>query len=133
MGKDAATVINAIDKVSRSDPSCPPPRLTKSVFLPALKLLRENQVPDGTKLHALQLLQKLAGASRQVPKSYFVGNLTWFKVWEEVIEHGGFSDIRRGKLGGKVVAVKTIRTSLETNGDVVNEVREVAGCSILGD
>jgi hypothetical protein len=98
-----------------------------------LKVLRENKVPDETKLHALQLLQKLAGDSRQVPKSYLVGKLTRFKVDKQVIAGGRVADIREGRFRGMVVAVKTVRTSRETKVDLVHEVGGAAGCSILVD
>ena len=88
-----------------------------------MKVLKGNHVPDETKPHAFKLLRKLAGASRQLPKSYLVGRLTWYKVDKEVIASGGFADIREGRLRGKVVAVKTIRTSRETKVDVAHEVR----------
>ena len=52
---------------------------------------------------------------------------------KEIIAGGGFADIREGRLGGKIVAVKTIRTSRETKVDVVHEVPGAAGCSILVD
>ena len=98
-----------------------------------MKGLRENRVPDETKLHALQLLQKLAGGSRQVPKSYLVGKLTRFKVEEEVIDSGGVSDIRKGRFRGMVVAVKTIRIHFHANVIAVYEVRKATRCFILGD
>ena len=59
------------------------------------------------------MLRKLAGTSRQVPKSYLVGWFTRYKVRHEVIANGGSADIREGRLGGMVVAVKTIRISRE--------------------
>jgi hypothetical protein len=96
-------------------------------------MLKEDQVADRTKSRAFKILRRLAGTSRQVPKSYLVGRWTRFKVKKEIIAGGGFADIREGRLGGKVVAVKTIRTSRETKVDVVHEVRGAAGCSTLVD
>ena len=47
---------------------------------------------------------------------------------KDIFASGGFADIREGKLKGKVVAIKTIRTSLETKVDEVLEVRKPAVC-----
>ena len=76
------------------------------------------------------MLRKLAGASRQVPKSYLVGMLMRYKVKNEVIASGGSADIREGRLRGKVVAVKTVRTSRDMMPkiDMIHEVRSTAGC-----
>ncbi|KAF9781214.1 kinase-like domain-containing protein [Thelephora terrestris] len=89
-GKDAATIINAIDK-----------------------LLKGGQLPDETQKRALNLMRRLAGASRQVPKSYLVGIFTRCKVEKTIFANGGFADVRKGRLKGKDVAIKTIRTSLQ--------------------
>jgi len=78
-------------------------------------------------------MRRLAGASRQVPKSYLVGTFTRYKVEKAVIANGGFADIRKGKLGWMDVAIKTIRTSLETDIGTIHEVCESVGSSILDD
>ena len=67
---------------------------------------------------------KLAGASRQIPKSYLVGTFTWYKVEKRVFASGGFADIRKGKLNGMNVAVKTIRAPIK-NGKELDEIHEV--------
>ncbi|KAF9641864.1 hypothetical protein BDM02DRAFT_321745, partial [Thelephora ganbajun] len=97
-GEDAAIVINTIDKVLKGD-----------------------LVSDTTRSHAFKLMRKLAGASRQVPKSYLVGTFTRCKVEKNVIASGGYADIRKGRLKGMDVAIKTIRTSLQTDVDKVHE------------
>ena len=91
-------------------------------------------MPDETKSHASRLMWQLAGASRQVPKSYLVG--TWtrlirYKVKSKPIANGGFADIRAGKLRGMVVVVKTIRISPRADVGAIHKVRRVAGCPIL--
>ena len=70
----------------------------------------------------------LARASRQVPKRYLVGTFTSCKVEERVIANGGYADIRKGRLKGKTVAVKTIRISLEDIKKIgpIHEVRDMA-------
>ena len=89
------------------------------------KLLRE------TKTHAFKLMRRLAGASRQIPKSYLIGKVTTlfkYRVGKEIIASGGFADIRKGTLKGMDVAVKTIRISRENDVDVAHEVRLKAVC-----
>lgn len=72
------------------------------------------------------MLRQLAGKARQVPKSYLAGG--WFKyaVKKDVIANGGVADIREGRLGDQVVAVKTFRTSRETNVDNIHKVCDAA-------
>lgn len=127
-GKDAATVVDAIDGVGRFW-SFLVVRLTAPAFLFVLKALKENGVSDEIKHLVLQLLQKLAGDSRQVPKSYLVGTLTNYRVEKAVFASSGFADIRQGKLRGMTVAVKTIRAQGRIN--MVHEARETPACSIF--
>ena len=96
-------------------------------------MLKENQAADRTESRAFKLLRRLAGASLQVPKSYLVGKWTRYKVEDEVIARGGFADIREGKLGGMVVAVKTLNTSQKADTNAIHKVRGTAGCSTLVD
>ena len=79
------------------------------------------------------MLRLLAGASRQVPRSYLIGKSTRFKIKDEIHANGGFVDIREGRLGKRVVAVKTLRKSWETKVDMFHEVCEAAGCSAFVD
>lgn len=93
-GEDAATIINTIDN-----------------------LLKGTRLSYTTKPHAFKLMRKLAGASRQVPKSYLIGTFTLLRVEKKVIAGGGSADIRKGRLNGKDVAIKTVRVSLEDGED----------------
>jgi hypothetical protein len=90
------------------------------------QMLRGNQLPRETKSLAFKMMRTLAGASRQVPKSYLVATFPAFYVEREVIARGGSADIRKGRLNGMDVAVKTIRISAEDdrNIGVIHEVRE---------
>lgn len=97
----------------------------------ALKLLREDRLPDKTKLHAFKLLQTLAGVSRQIPKSYLVGMLAEYKVENAIVACGRSANIREGKLKGMVVAVKSIRSSSESNIDLIHAVCGEPGFSAL--
>ena len=51
-------------------------------------------------------------------------------VKDGVVANGKLADIREGKLGEKVVAVKTIRMSEETKVDSIHKVRKLARCSV---
>lgn len=99
-GEDAATVMDTIDE-----------------------LLKRDQLPHATKSRAFKLMRRLAGASRQVPKSYIVGRFTWHTVEKEVVARGGCADIRKGRLKGLDVAVKTIRVSLQDRNNI-SEIHE---------
>jgi len=96
-------------------------------------VLKHNQVPDGARSRALELIRQLAGASYQVPRGYLISRWTRYTVKNEIIASGGFADVREGRLGGRVVAVKTIRTSRETNNEEIHRVRETTGNSALVD
>ena len=72
------------------------------------------------------MLRKLAGKTCQVPRSYLVGRWTRYTVKKEIIASGGFADIREGKLGKKVVAVRSIRVTREIDADAIHKVSDVA-------
>lgn len=80
-------------------------------------------------------MRRLAGASRQLPKSYIVGTFTRCKVEKKVIANGAFADIRKGRLKGMDVAIKTIRVSLadDKNMGHIHEVRRTVCFTILDD
>ena len=96
-------------------------------------MLKENKVLDEAKWRVFRSLWQLAGASRPVLNSCLVGKSTRYKVEDEAIASSGFVAIREGRLRGMVVAVKTIRTSRETQVDVIHKVRKAVGCPILVD
>lgn len=72
-------------------------------------------------------MRELAYSSGKVPPRYQVepGALSKEK---KVIACGAFADIRRGTLGGKTVAVKTLRTGLEGNHQDPQKVRAASEC-----
>ena len=91
----------------------------------ALKMVKGDKILRETKTRAFRLMRRLAGASRQVPKSYLIGRFTalmGYNVGKEIIASGGFADIQKGTLNGMDVAVKTIHLS---QGDDVDEAHEV--------
>ena len=84
-----------------------------------------------TKLHAFKLMRKLAGASRQVPGSYLVGIFPRLNVEKIIFASGGLADVRKGKYKRMNVAVKSIRTSQQSNIKAIHEVRKAVGSSTL--
>lgn len=67
-------------------------------------------------------MRELAYNSGQVPTRYQVEPNT-LKVEDNVIAAGGFADIRRGRLGERTVAVKTLRTGWKGNPQDAQKVR----------
>lgn len=55
-----------------------------------------------------------------------IGRWTRYTVEKEIVASGGFADVREGRLGKRVVAVKTIRTTRETDVNVTHKVRAEA-------
>ena len=76
---------------------------------------------------------KLAGASRQVPKSYLIGASSGFEVEETIIARGGLTKVRRGRYRGMDVAVNTLITWRQSDIEEMHEVRRAIGCPILDD
>jgi hypothetical protein len=127
--KDAIVVINAIDKVRLIDTTRNPATLAHKQRLKFLrfKALKQVEGPDKTRSNALKLLRRLAGNTRQVPKSYTIGRWTRYTVREEIIAGGGYADVREGRLGHRVIAIKTLRVSQETNIDDLHKVCDAVG------
>jgi len=72
------------------------------------------------------MLRKLAGNTGQVPDSYLVEKGADYQVEKRIFACGGFADVRRGRLAKKVVAVKTIRTALDSNTSKIRKVGTIA-------
>jgi len=65
--------------------------------------------------HAIVVFLRLAYNTCQVPNSYKIDRSLAFNVDPTVFASGRFSDIRRGNLGGQLVAVKTIRMFVDSD------------------
>lgn len=59
-------------------------------------------------------MRKLAYSSGQVPARYQV-NRQSLSVEEDVIACGAFADVRKGKLGDRAVAIRTLRMDQKTD------------------
>ena len=77
-------------------------------------ILRSQVLDHGKNLgnlsnRTLAVLRSLAFNARQVPNHYKVDRSLGYDVDPVAFASGGFSDVRKGKLGGRVVAVKVLR------------------------
>ncbi|KAF9781213.1 kinase-like domain-containing protein [Thelephora terrestris] len=85
-------------------------RVVINIIGEALRL-RGGTLPRGLALHSFSMLRKLAGKTGQLPGSYLLNKDAGYQVEEMPFACGGFADVRKGKLGNRAVAVKTIRVS----------------------
>ena len=76
-------------------------------------------------------MRKLAGASRQVPKSYLVNIFHRLSVEQTIIVNGDFANTRRRRFKGTDVVVKTIRASPASDIDEMHKVRKAVRYPIL--
>jgi len=74
------------------------------------------------------MLRGLAFNACQVPDRYKIDCSLVFEIDPVVFASGGFSDVRRGNLGGQLVAVKVLRTSLNSNLHELQKVRRAGLC-----
>ena len=93
----------------------------------------EHQALKGGRLqsklagHSLAMLRKLSGSTGQLPDSYLVGEGVDYQVEDGIFACGGFADVRKGKLAKKIVAVKTIRMTQDSNMSKIRKVGTVMG------
>ena len=99
-------------------------RLSGDGYCVFRQIFRDGRIPDDYERDTRDVMRKLAHNSGQVPPRYQVKPGT-LSVEGSVITGGAFSDIRRGKLGEKTVAVKTLRTCRESNPQDAQKVRLV--------
>ena len=71
------------------------------------------------------MLRKLVGNTGQLPDNYLVSKDADYQVEERIFAHGGFADVRKGRLAKKVVAVKTIRWAQDSNMSKIRKVSTV--------
>jgi len=68
------------------------------------------------------MLRRLAGNTGRLPDSYLVRKGAGFHVEDAIFACGGFSDVRRGILTDKAVAVKTVRMAQDINFSKIRKV-----------
>ena len=77
--------------------------------------------------HSFRMLRKLAENTGRVPDSYLIDRDAVYHVEEKLFASGGFADVRKGRLGKKEVAVKTIRIAPDMNVSKIRRVGAVGG------
>ncbi|KAF9781287.1 kinase-like domain-containing protein [Thelephora terrestris] len=75
-----------------------------------------KKIPSEYERDTLHTMWKLAYRSGQVPARYQVDRHSLSRE-ADVIAGGTFAEVRRGRLGEKAVAIRTLRTDHNTNGD----------------
>ena len=107
-GDDAKITLGALDEVGRpffESREWPDGNL----YYIIRQLFRDGKIPNECERDTLSVMRLLAHASSQVPPRYQVEPHT-LSVEGGVIASGAFSNIRKGRLGGKTVAAKTLKT-----------------------
>jgi len=105
---DAKITLDALDQVgcslaiAREWSSGNLYRTTRQVF-------RDGEIPNECGRGTLSVMRALAHESCQVPPRYQIEPHT-LSVEGDAIDGGGSSDVRKGRLGNKIVAVKTLRS-----------------------
>ena len=82
--------------------------------VPFRQIIRDDKVPIGYERDTLSVMRSLAYDSAQVPPRYQVDPHS-LSVEGTVIASGGFAEVRKGRLGGRMVAVRTLRIDRQTD------------------
>jgi len=89
---------------------------------PFVQLFRDDKIPSERNQDTLRVARTLAYNSGQIPSRYQV-NRRSLRVEANIIANGPFADIRKGVLGGKTVAIRTLRVSPRTDHSETQKVR----------
>ena len=117
---EASLALDAMDQVSLA------PSVSIATYVePSVQLLRDSNIEDEHRNSILYLTRRLAYNSGKVPARYQVDRDSLNKE-PAVIANGSFADVRKGKLGDKVVAIRTLKVDRETSGDSSRKVRVVS-------
>jgi hypothetical protein len=108
-GDDAIATLNIMDQAG----------FTFSVraltdLVPFTQVFRDGKIPREDISSTLYTMRKLAYSSGQVPASYQV-NRQSLSAEATVIARGAFTDVRKGALGGRVVAIRTMGIDEQTD------------------
>ena len=117
---EASLALDAMDQVSLA------PSVSIATYVESsVQLLRDSNIRDGHRNNILYLTRRLAYNSGTVPSRYQVDRDSLDRE-PAVISNGSFADVRKGKLGVKVVAIRTLKVDRETGGDNSRKVRVVS-------
>jgi len=98
---------------------------------PFSQLFMDGKIPSENKRDTLSTMRTLAYSSGQIPSRYQVNRCS-LKEEAGVIANGAFADVRKGRLGGQTVAIRTLRVDQsKTNHSETRKVR-VASASFFG-
>ena len=108
-GDDARITLSVMDKVS---PACAVKTIT--YITSSAQVLSGGKIPGEYERDTLCTMQMLAYNSGQIPSRYEVDRRS-LSIEARVIANGAFADIREGRLSGKTVVVRSLRTSRHTD------------------
>lgn len=128
--ESAKITLDALDKVC-FPLVVPKKRWDNDVHYVIHQIFRDGKVPADYECDTRGVMQELACNSGQVPPRYQVKPGT-LSVDGGVIASGNFSDLRRGKLDGRTVAVKTLKPHQGSNPRDFQKVRFVSKHFFLG-
>ena len=129
---DASIVINAIGEVGSFCPSCLNSSLLPTCASAHHQALRTNVLQSKLAHHSFSMLRKLAGKTGQLPVNYLVSEDADYQVEATILASGGFADVRKGKLGKRAVAVKTIRIAQDVDIFKIRKVSTLPWASFPG-
>jgi len=116
-GEDARVTLNMIDEVR----SVFAGKATTYATRPA-QVLRDGKIPGEYERDTLCTIRTLAYNSGQVPPRYQVDRRSLSMEKHTIIGNGAFADVRKGRLCGKIVAVRTLRIDQKTDFDEAQKV-----------
>ena len=94
---------------------------TTAYVAPSTQVLRDCKVPKEHMCDTIYAMRKLAYSSGEVPARYQIDPQS-LSVETALIACGAFADVRKGRLGHRVVAVRTPRVDQKTD---ENELKKV--------
>ena len=118
---DAKVALDVMDQVSFT---CSAKTVTHVAS--STQVFKDDKIPREHKCDTIYTMRKLAYSSGQVPASYQIdrGSLNMEMA---VIACGAFADVRKGKLGERAVAIRTLRVDQQLD---KSESEKVRGASI---
>ena len=107
-GDDAKITLDSLDQVGFSFVVARK-RSGSNLYRASRQVFRDGEIPNECKRGTLSVMRALAHDSGQVPPRYQIESHT-LSVEGDAIDGGGSSDVRKGRLESKIVAVKTLRS-----------------------
>jgi hypothetical protein len=89
---------------------------------PSIQVFKDDKIPREYKCNTIYTMRKLAYSSRHVPASYQVDRAS-LNMEMTVIACGAFADVRKGTLGERAVAIRTLRVDQQADKEESEKVR----------